>query len=50
VIDAGFLLEQLAEPRPSDATVEECPALQDAQIVSYFLHIRARRPVWRIGL
>jgi ubiquinone/menaquinone biosynthesis C-methylase UbiE len=44
LIDAGFRLERLAEPRPSDETIRECPALQDAQVVSYFLHIRARRP------
>jgi ubiquinone/menaquinone biosynthesis C-methylase UbiE len=44
LIDAGFRLERLAEPRPSDATVRECPAVQDAQVVSYFLHIRARKP------
>ena len=44
LIDAGFRLERLAEPRPTDETVGLCPALQDAQVVSYFLHIRARRP------
>ena len=44
LIDAGFQVERLAEPRPSDATVRECPALQDAQVVSYFLHVRARKP------
>jgi SAM-dependent methyltransferase len=43
VIDAGFRLERLAEPRPSDETIRECPALQDAQVVSYFLHVRARK-------
>jgi ubiquinone/menaquinone biosynthesis C-methylase UbiE len=44
LIDAGFRLERLAEPRPNDETVRDCPALQDAQVVSYFLHIRARKP------
>jgi ubiquinone/menaquinone biosynthesis C-methylase UbiE len=44
LIDTGFQLERLAEPRPSDAAVRECPALQDAQVVSYFLHVRARKP------
>ena len=44
LIDAGFRLERLAEPRPSDETIRECPALQDAQVVSYFLHVRARKP------
>jgi ubiquinone/menaquinone biosynthesis C-methylase UbiE len=45
VIDAGFVLEHLAEPRPSDETVRAHPRLQDAQIVAYFLHLRARKPV-----
>ena len=44
LLDAGFRLERLAEPRPSDETVRKCPTLQDAQVVSYFLHVRARRP------
>jgi hypothetical protein len=44
LIDAGFRLERLAEPRPNDETVRDCPALQDAQVVSYFLQIRARKP------
>jgi ubiquinone/menaquinone biosynthesis C-methylase UbiE len=44
LIDTGYRLERLAEPRPSDETLRQCPALQDAQIVSYFLHVRARKP------
>jgi ubiquinone/menaquinone biosynthesis C-methylase UbiE len=44
LIDAGFLLERIEEPRPSDETVAACPALQDAQVVSYFLHLRVRKP------
>ncbi len=44
LIDAGLRLERLSEPRPDDETVRACPALQDAQVVSYFLHIRARKP------
>jgi ubiquinone/menaquinone biosynthesis C-methylase UbiE len=44
LIDSGLLLERLAEPRPDDETVRQCPAVQDAQVVSYFLHIRARKP------
>ncbi|MFO0983042.1 MAG: hypothetical protein U1E76_15160 [Planctomycetota bacterium] len=41
---AGFELERVEEPRPTDATVRACPHLQDAQVVAYFLHIRARKP------
>ena len=44
LIDANLILERLSEPRPSDETVRSCPPLQDAQVVSYFLHIRARKP------
>src|SRR5919108_2365905 len=44
LIDTGFRLERVAEPRPSDDTVRACPALQDAQVVAYFLHIRVRKP------
>jgi ubiquinone/menaquinone biosynthesis C-methylase UbiE len=44
LIDAGFLLERVSEPRPGDDTVQACPDVQDAQVVAYFLHIRARKP------
>lgn len=44
LIDAGLRVERLAEPRPSDEAVLNHPGLQDAQVVSYFLHIRARKP------
>jgi ubiquinone/menaquinone biosynthesis C-methylase UbiE len=44
VIESGFLLERIEEPRPSDETVARCPDLQDAQVVSYFLHLRLRKP------
>ena len=38
------LLERFGEPCPSDEALQERPGLQDAQIVAYFLHIRARKP------
>jgi ubiquinone/menaquinone biosynthesis C-methylase UbiE len=44
LIDTGFVLERIEEPYPNDETVQACPALQDAQVVAYFLHIRARKP------
>ena len=47
LLDAGFLLEGIEEPRPSDETVAACPALQDAQVVSYFLHLRVRKSASR---
>jgi hypothetical protein len=43
LIDMGFLIERVEEPRPTDETVEECPYVQDAQVVAYFLHVRARK-------
>src|SRR5262245_55040437 len=44
LIACGFRLEHSAEPRPSDEIVSACPDIQDAQVVSYFLHIRVRKP------
>lgn len=44
LIEAGFLLERIEEPRPSDETVRACPYVQDAQVVAYYLHIRVRKP------
>jgi ubiquinone/menaquinone biosynthesis C-methylase UbiE len=43
LIESGFLLERIEEPRPTDEEVVACPDLQDAQVVAYFLHIRARK-------
>lgn len=44
IIATGFQLERVEEPRPSDETVASHPDVQDAQVVSYFLHMRARKP------
>ncbi len=44
LIETGFVLERVQEPRPSDQVVRECPLIQDAQVVAYFLHVRARKP------
>ena len=44
LIQTGFLLEKVREPRPSDETARECPDMQDAQVVAYFLYIRVRKP------
>jgi len=45
LMDSGFQIERIAEPRPSDQVVAEHPNLQDAQVVPYFLIIRVRKPV-----
>lgn len=44
ILNAGFLIEQINEPYANDETVNKQPALQDTQIVAYFLHIRCRKP------
>lgn len=44
VIKTGFIIEQMLEPYPGDDAVKEKPALNDARVVSYFLHIRCRKP------
>jgi len=49
MIDTGFVLERIEEPRPSDKTVQQCPYIQDAQVVAYFLHVRARKPTSAAG-
>ena len=43
LIDQGFVIERVAEPFPDDETVARCPNIQDAQVVPYFLHVRARK-------
>jgi SAM-dependent methyltransferase len=44
LVDGGFVLERLGEPRPSDEKVREHPWLQNARVAPYFLHVRARKP------
>jgi hypothetical protein len=43
LIDTGFTIERLGEPCPSDESVRACHHMQDAQVVAYFLHVRARK-------
>lgn len=49
LVEAGCLLERFGEPCPSDEAVRVRPGLQDAQIVAYFLHVRARKPAATSG-
>ena len=44
LVRTGFVIERVEEPRPSDEIVRECPAIQDTQVVAYFLHVLARKP------
>lgn len=43
LLDTGFVLERVGEPRAGEETVKACPALADTQIVAYFLHVRCRK-------
>ncbi len=49
LLDTGFTLERLGEPRPDDQMVEAHPNIQDAQVVAYFLILRARKPILNTG-
>ena len=44
LIAAGFVIEELAEPKVDDAIAVQCPTVADTQIVAYFLHVRCRKP------
>jgi SAM-dependent methyltransferase len=44
LLDAGFAVERIGEPYPSEPTVRQHPELRDAQATAYFLHVRARKP------
>jgi len=44
LLGAGFRLEEVVEPTPDDATLEEHPKEYDARIVAYFLTLRWRKP------
>jgi ubiquinone/menaquinone biosynthesis C-methylase UbiE len=44
VLDAGFRLERLHEPTPSDEAVARFPDLADARVVAYYLHVICRKP------
>lgn len=44
LIAAGFLVERVEEPMPSDEVVRAWPVLQEAQVAANFLHVRVRKP------
>jgi 2-polyprenyl-3-methyl-5-hydroxy-6-metoxy-1,4-benzoquinol methylase len=43
LLAAGFRLEHVAEPCPTEESVQLHPVLQDAAVAAYFLHVRARK-------
>jgi ubiquinone/menaquinone biosynthesis C-methylase UbiE len=44
VLQAGFVLEQVVEPRADEATACRVPVVEDTRVVAYFLHVRCRKP------
>lgn len=44
IIKSGFCIEQINEPYPTDDIILRKPSMQGAQVVSYFLQIRCRKP------
>jgi hypothetical protein len=44
VMQAGFVLEQIAEPSADEDTARRVPAVEDTRVVAYFLHVRCRKP------
>ncbi|MDH4178955.1 MAG: class I SAM-dependent methyltransferase, partial [Armatimonadota bacterium] len=44
LVDAGFLLERLAEPYADDEAVRRCPHLAGTRVAAYYLHVRCRKP------
>jgi ubiquinone/menaquinone biosynthesis C-methylase UbiE len=44
VMQAGFVLEQVAEPSADEDTARRVPAVDDTRLVAYFPHVRCRKP------
>jgi hypothetical protein len=44
VVRAGFVLEQVVEPRADEDTARRVPAMDYTRVVAYFLHVRCRKP------
>ncbi len=44
ISSSGFVLEYSGEPYADDETARRYPNVQDTQVVSYFLHLRCRKP------
>lgn len=43
VIEAGFTIKQLEEPSPSAEDITKHPHLREAQLIGYFLQVRAQK-------
>jgi len=44
VVDAGLLIERVAEPLVDRETAARLPVVADTRVVAYFLYVRARKP------
>jgi SAM-dependent methyltransferase len=44
ILEAGFQIERLAEPRADAEIAARFPVVADTRVVAYFLHIRGRKP------
>jgi SAM-dependent methyltransferase len=44
LLDAGFAIERVGEPYPSDDIVRAHPRMERARVVADFLHVRVRKP------
>jgi SAM-dependent methyltransferase len=45
LLDAGFAIERIGEPQPSEELLREHPRLYTTQVVASVLHVRARKPL-----
>jgi SAM-dependent methyltransferase len=45
VVAAGFVLEAMQEPCPTEEQMARHPYLKKARVVAYFLHLRCRKPL-----
>lgn len=43
LVEAGFVVERVAEPTASDEAVEACPNVADTRVCAYFLIFRCRK-------
>ena len=47
LLEAGFELERVAEPRADEETAKRVPSVADTRVVAYFLHVRCTKPITR---
>jgi hypothetical protein len=45
LLDVGFAIERLNEPRADEDTARRCPDVADTRLVAFFLHVRCRKAV-----